>query len=78
MLKAIFGPCDIRAIHFDICARAALAWTKKNVHLEMGKLKQTELQRLKTEERKLRIRFEKKNTENHKKCTWPSQKVEAG
>ena len=37
---------------FRLYARAALAWTKRNVHLEMGNLKQTELQRLKTEERK--------------------------
>ena len=36
--------------------------TKK--HLEMGNLKQTELQRLKTEEERLRIRRENKN---HKK-----------
>ena len=53
MLKVIFGclklMCDS---HVILCARTALALTKKNIQLEMGNLKQAEFQRLKTEERK--------------------------
>ena len=42
-----FGLLAFRLIHFDLYAKAALAWIKKrNVHLEMRNLKQTELQRL--------------------------------
>ena len=44
----LWHPC----YSFRLCARAALTQTKKKRSLiEMGNLKQTELQRLKTEER---------------------------
>ena len=64
ILKVIFGrlklTCDTRVIHFDYALeRAGLAWTKRNVHLEMGNLKQTELYLLKTEESKAEDKMRK-------------------
>ena len=44
--------CDISVIHFDYALEQLWNERKRNFHLEMGNLKQAELQRLKTEERK--------------------------
>ena len=56
MLKVILGwlklTCDTRVIHFDYELEQLYHGRKRNVLLEMGNLKQAELQRLKTEERK--------------------------
>ena len=56
MLKVILGwlklTCDTSVIHLDYALEQLLQGQNRNVHLEMGNLKQTELQRLKTEERK--------------------------
>ena len=71
MLKVIFGrlkwTCDTRVIHFDYALEQIKHGRKRNVHLEMGNLKQTELQRLKTEERKAEDKTRKIKKENHKK-----------
>ena len=56
MLKVILGrlnlTCDTRVIHFDYALEQLYHGRKRNVLLEMRNLKQAELQRLKTEERK--------------------------
>ena len=44
--------CDTRVLHFDYAIEQLQQGRKRNVHLQMGNLKQAELQRLKTEERK--------------------------
>ena len=55
MLKVRFGRLKLtygtRVIHFNYTLELLLHGRKRNVHLEMGNLKQTELQILKTEER---------------------------
>ena len=63
---------------FRLRARAALAWRKRNVHLEMRNLKQTELQRLKNRGKKgwgLRIRRENEKIENHEKQRLATLKI---
>ena len=50
-LKSSFGllkpTCDTRVIHFDYTLEQLKHGLKRNVHLEMRNLKQTEIQRLK-------------------------------
>ena len=50
--KSVLGSLRHSRYSFRLCARAALGCTKKNIHFEMGNLKQTGLQGQKTEERK--------------------------
>ena len=54
MLKVILGgkDCDTRVIYFDYALEQLLHGRKRNVHLEMRNLKQTELQRLKNRGKK--------------------------
>ena len=55
MLKVSWAhPCYSSVLFIQLRDRATLVWMEeeKNVHLEIGNLKQTEFQRLKTEERK--------------------------
>ena len=48
MLKVVLGgkDCDTRVIDFDYALEQLLHRRKRNVHLEIRNLKQTELQRL--------------------------------
>ena len=53
MLKVSIGrTSDTRIIHFDYTLEQLYHGQNRNVHLEMRNLKQIELHRLRTEERK--------------------------
>ena len=63
MLKVSFGQLrltsDTHVIHFDYALEQLYHPRNRNIHLEMGNLMQTELQRLKTEERKAEDKMRK-------------------